>query len=105
MAAAVTASPTVAHLAQGALLFLVFAGFWHGRRHIRDVLRKAFGRAPEIDDSSELMSYRAAVFGTLIGSAVAMALLMLAGLNLLTSLVFLIMSMVILQAMSSTPSI
>jgi hypothetical protein len=89
------ASPSVAHLAQGALLFLVFAGFWHGRRHLWDVLRKAFGKGPEVDDSGELLSYRAAVFGTLLGSLLALFWLLVAGLKLLTALVFLIMSMVI----------
>ena len=89
------ASPSVAHLAQGALLFLVFAGFWHGRRHVKDVLRKAFGRAPDVDDSGELLSYRTAVLGTLFGSLLALVWLLVAGLNLLTALIFLTMSMVI----------
>ncbi|HIF49911.1 MAG TPA: hypothetical protein EYQ68_08585, partial [Cytophagales bacterium] len=89
------ASPSVAHLAQGALLFLVFAGFWHGRRHLRDVLRKAFGDAPDVDDSSELFSYRTAVFGSLLGSLLALVWLLAAGLNLPTAFVFLTMSMVI----------
>ena len=89
------ASPSVAHLAQGALLFLVFAGFWHGRRHLRDVWRKAFGHAPDVDDSSELLSYRTAVLGSLLGSLLALVWLLVAGLNLPTALVFLVMSMVI----------
>ncbi|MBT7862459.1 MAG: hypothetical protein HN712_19240 [Gemmatimonadetes bacterium] len=89
------ASPSVAHLAQGALFFLVFAGFWHARRHLGDVWRKAIGRAPDVDDSGELLSYRAALLGTLLGSLLALVWLLIAGLNLLTALVFLIMSMVI----------
>ena len=89
------ASPSVAHMAQGALFFLVFAGFWHGRRHLRDVLRKAFGSAPDVDDRGELLSYRTAVLGTLLGSLLALVWLLVAGLNLLTAAVFLTMSMVI----------
>ena len=89
------ASPSVAHMAQGALFFLVFAGFWHGRRHLRDVLRKAFVGAPDVDDRGELLSYRTAVLGTLLGSLLALVWLLVAGLNLLTAAVFLTMSMVI----------
>ena len=82
-------------MAQGALLFLVFAGFWHGRSHLRDVLRKAFVGAPDVDDRGELLSYRTAVLGTLLGSLLALVWLLVAGLNLLTAAVFLTMSIVI----------
>ena len=51
----------------GALIAIVSVGLWMARDHLRDVFRKALGRASEIDDTSEILSYRASVFG-LIGS-------------------------------------
>ena len=61
------ASASVAHLAQGAMFFLVFSSLWAARRHVVHVLRKAFGKG-DIDDSGELVSYRTAVFGFLAAS-------------------------------------
>ena len=75
------ASASVAHLAQGAMFFLVFSSLWAARHHIRDVLRKAFGRDPKIDDSGELMSYRTAVLGLFFGSLFAVSWLAQTGLN------------------------
>ena len=59
------ASASVAHLAQGAMFFLVFSSLWAARQHIGDVLRKAFKRDPAIDDSGEMLSYRTAVLSFL----------------------------------------
>lgn len=89
------ASPSVAHLALGALFFLVAASFWNGRQHLADVLRKAFRGDPQVDDSGELLSYRTAVFGALLGILLALVWLLLAGLNLPTAFVFLITALVI----------
>ena len=51
----------------GGFVVMVGWGLWMGRDHLRDVCRKAFGRAPEVDDRQELMSYRMAVWGMLAG--------------------------------------
>jgi hypothetical protein len=51
---------------QGAILMIVIVGFWMARGHLRDVFRKAFRGDTDVDDSNEILSYRAAVFG-LIG--------------------------------------
>lgn len=88
-------TPSVAHLALGALFFLVGASFWNGRQHLRDVLRKAFRGDQHVDDSVELLSYRTAVFGTFLGSLLALTWLLVAGLNLLPALVFLTSALVI----------
>ena len=55
------------HQMMGALLVLVFFSLWTARGHLRDVFRKAIGRAPEVDDSGEVLSYRSAVFGLGLG--------------------------------------
>ena len=54
--------------AYGGGLALVGWTFWTGRTHFRNVWEKALGgpRAPEIDDSGELLSYRAALIGLFV---------------------------------------
>jgi hypothetical protein len=56
----------------GAMLFLTGWGLWTAREHLKKVFRKAVGKAPEVDDSQELVSYRTAVLG-LAGGAVFLA--------------------------------
>ena len=53
----------------GALIILVLSRLWVGRSHFRRVLHKAWDRDAPIDDSDEIMSYRAAVIGAVIGIA------------------------------------
>ena len=92
--------PDLAQLAIGGLFFLVFSSFWNSRAHLGEVLRKAFGSAPEIDDSDELLSYRTAVFGLCAGFALALWWLYLAGLNIPTALVFLLSALVIFTGLA-----
>lgn len=47
----------------GAYVGLALALAWIGRGHLGDVLRKALGRAPDVRDDDEPMSYRTVVFG------------------------------------------
>ena len=47
----------------GAFLALALFYAWVSRRHLRDIVRKAFGRADDVDDSDEPLSYRVAFFG------------------------------------------
>ena len=58
-------SPTLAHQGMGAMIVLVLFGLWVGRSHLKDVFRKAFVRADDVDDSDEILSYRTAVWGTI----------------------------------------
>jgi len=51
----------------GAFITLVLFGLWTARGHLRQVCRKAFRGDPSIDDTDEILSYRAAVF-LLLGS-------------------------------------
>ncbi len=50
----------------GFFMYTIF-GLWMARRHLYDVIRKAIGRADEIDDSSEFFSYRTAMTGVVVG--------------------------------------
>ena len=51
----------IVHQGFGAVIALVLFGLWTARRHLRDVARKAIFAAPDIDDSREILSYRAAL--------------------------------------------
>ncbi len=53
----------------GAFLAMVLWGLWMARDHLRAVLRKAWrGAADPLDDSGEMMSYRRAVLGIVLGT-------------------------------------
>ena len=58
--------PLLGHQNMGAMFVFVLWGLWMGRSHLRAVFRKAFRGDSRVDDSEEIMSYRAAVF-TLLG--------------------------------------
>ena len=53
----------------GAFVVLVCSIFWVARRHLWEVFRKALGRAPDVDDRDELLSYRSALIGLAAGLA------------------------------------
>lgn len=78
----------------GAMATLVVGTTWSARDHLRGVLRKAFGRAPEVDDTDEAMSYRAAVWTVLIGSVVITLWLVWSGLTFMLAWYFLFMALV-----------
>ena len=78
----------LAYQGGGALIAMVLLGFWIGRAHLKAVLAKALGRAPEVDDSDEIMSYRSAVIG-LVGGSITMSLwLWIMGTKLWVALLF-----------------
>ncbi len=71
--------------------FLVYVGYslWTARRHLLAVVRKATGRDDSLDDSKELVSYRMAVAGVLVGTAFICAWLYQSGISLPVMAVFL----------------
>ncbi|HIG45634.1 MAG TPA: hypothetical protein EYQ20_04135 [candidate division Zixibacteria bacterium] len=66
----------------GGFFFFVLWGLWMARRHLRLVVRKAFGRAPEVDDRDELLSYRTALIGFVVGIVYIICWLTRAGMGL-----------------------
>jgi NADPH-dependent curcumin reductase CurA len=48
---------------------MVLWGLWMARRHLTGVVLRALGSKRGADDSGEMLSYRTAVFGTLVGTA------------------------------------
>jgi len=53
----------------GAYLVLFAVYIWVARHHMRDVLRKTFCDAPEVDDETEPMRYRTAIIGFVLSYA------------------------------------
>ena len=67
-------SPMTAWQDQGAFLVFVGLGLWMARRHLRDVLRKAWNpKWDGVDDSDEPLCYRTAVVGLLMGTVLVAA--------------------------------
>ena len=82
---------TVSLQASGAFLTMILWGLWLARSHLKDIFTKAFKPSHPVDDSDELMSYRACTFGFLfsfvfivfwlnsVGIAVDVAVILTAG--------------------------
>ena len=73
---------------------------WVMRRHLWDVLRKAFFDAPDVDDTNEGMSYRFAVFGFIAGVVIIVAWLSCIGCNPFMALLIVGISCVALLVMA-----
>ena len=88
-------SPLVGYEGLGALLVLVGMVLWTAREHLKSVWFKALGRAPDVDDQDEILSYRGAVIGALGGIAVMTLWLWIMGTPLWVSFFFIILAMMI----------
>jgi len=89
------ATPSVAHIALGALFYLVVSTFWQSRSHLKNVFRKAVNGDNRIDDSDELMSYRGALGGLVFFTALCLFWLSAAGMNFATAIVFFLTAIII----------
>jgi len=96
----VAEQPLLAYQGGGALLAMVLLGLWVARDHLKDVLRKALGRAPEVDDSDEIMSYRTAVVCLVGGVFVMVFWLWLMGTKLWVAALFIVLAMLIFIGIS-----
>ena len=65
----------------GALAFMVLAGLWMARGHLKGVVLRALGSARGADDSEEMLSYRTAVLGGLLGAVFIVAWFRRAGMD------------------------
>lgn len=92
--------PYLAHQAMGAMIVLVLGGLWAGRQHLRDVARKGLRGDDDVDDSGELLSYRTALTGLVIGLAVISTWLWMSGLPIWIIPVFLFAVFVIFVALT-----
>ena len=80
----------MANLGTGAFVAFVFFGFFLARGHLKEVFSKATGRRKDIDDSNEILSYRNAFWGLIIGMICLILWLRLAGMGFWVALLFLL---------------
>lgn len=92
--------PALAWQGLGAMCFLVLWGTWIARGHLKDVFRKAISAGCEVDDSGEIVSYRTAVWGGLLGLVYMFAWLHQSGMEYKTTLLFLAGSFIIYVGMA-----
>ena len=91
---------SLVHQGMGAMIVLLVGGLWLARDHLKQVWRKAFYSAPEVDDSDEIMSYRAAFWG-LWGSVSVFAIwLIQIGVSPLAAATFVFFSFVVWVALT-----
>lgn len=79
----------------GALIAMVLVGLWIGREHFKNVFHKAIGKAPDIEDGDEILSYRSALIGTVGGIGVMAGWLWVMGTPLWVALVFVLVALLI----------
>lgn len=73
--------PFIAQQGAGGFIGLVVVMAWTGRGHLKDVLRKVFRGAKDVDDSGEPMAYRTAVVGLIAGFTALLVFAHLIGLS------------------------
>ena len=81
--------PILSHLGTGAFFGLVLFGLLVGRGHLKEVFKKAFKQDSSVDDSKEIISYRTAVWGLILGSIVLIIWLVASGMSVLIAFLFL----------------
>lgn len=86
----------LAHHAMGAMLVLFGAGLWMARGHLRAAFRQAFWGSATVDDSGEMLSYRAAFVVLGAGGLVVVGWLWLAGLPLWCGLLLLLLALAVI---------
>ena len=88
--------PFLAYQSMGAILVLFLGGIWTARKHLKGVWRKAVKGDENIDDSDEILSYRAALIVLTVSCLVIVGWLWLAGLQLIFGLAILFLGVVII---------
>ncbi len=76
--------------AWGGFVAMVVVSLWMGRRHLGEVMRQVFRGQRTIDDSEEMVSYRTAVYGFLIGLAYILGWLWKSGMDLHIAVLFIL---------------
>jgi len=81
-------SAATSHQGLGAMIVLVVVALWSARKHLKSVLKKAFMNDPSVDDSSEIMSYRAAVITLILSYTFVLGWYVKSGMPLLGAIAF-----------------
>jgi hypothetical protein len=73
----------------GALCVIVPWSLWIARGHLKDVYRKAIHNTSDVDDSHEILSYRAALIGLICSGLFIVAWCVASGMSILVAVLFL----------------
>lgn len=87
-------SPTFQHLGMGAMFAMVMMGAWASRGQLKAVWLSAIGRGNG-EDADEILSYRFAFWGTLVGLTVMAVWLVSAGMSWYVALYLLLLAFVL----------
>ncbi len=82
------------NLGSGAFISFAFISLYTARGHLKNVFRKATGRAPEVDDSREILPYKTAVWGMTAGFILLMLWLKISGMSFWLSLPMLLLAFI-----------
>ena len=93
-------APYLTHQALGAMVMFALFTLWKARSHLREVIRKAFAWDRDVDDGGEIISYRGAIFGIILGLAVMTVWLNAAGVPIWAVPLFLIIAFLLFLALS-----
>jgi hypothetical protein len=90
-----SANPLFAHLGMGVIIIIVLWSLWGSREHLRQVFRKAMGKASELDDSREIIPYSVAFWGLIMGVVLLGIWLAASGLSAFWVVIFLLVSLIL----------
>ncbi|HPP12399.1 MAG TPA: hypothetical protein PKW42_06655, partial [bacterium] len=85
--------PISAHLGMGAMIVMVFYALWLSRSHLRTVWEGALGHP--VDDQREILSYKQAFWGMVLGFIFMVFWLVYSGMSWLVAVSFLVIAFVI----------
>ncbi|MCX8082285.1 MAG: hypothetical protein N3D17_02650 [bacterium] len=79
--------PIFNHFGMGAMIVMAIYSLWISRAHLKEVWYGALGRK-QVDDSDEVLSYKAALFGLVFGSLFLIGWLMVSGMSWYIAILF-----------------
>ncbi|NQT53239.1 hypothetical protein HQ576_14360 [bacterium] len=85
--------PLLGPQSQAALYVLALFGLWIGRHHLKQVVAKAFGRRNGASDADEILPYRTAFWGMVVGLVYLVLWLHHSGLDLWVAALLVVVSM------------
>ncbi len=85
--------PIFHHVGMGAMIAMALYSLWISRDHLRDVWRGAKGE--KVNDTNEILSYKAAFWGVVFGSLFLIVWLTISGMSWYISVLFLVFAFII----------
>jgi len=86
--------PIFGHFGMGAMVVMVVYGLWIARAHLKDVWDGATGKR-QVDDSGEVIGYKAAFWGLVFGSLFLTGWLIVSGMKWYIAILFLVSAFII----------